>query len=189
MPLHRKLWEWFFIAEALAERDMLRPGRRGLGFGVGKEPLVALFASMGCEVVATDQSADLASAAGWADGLQYAGNLAALNDKGLCDTEEFGRLARFRIVDMRSIPADLTGFDFTWSSCSFEHLGSLEEGLRFVGEQMRCLRTGGVAVHTTEFNVGSNTDTVREGPTVLYRQRDLLELARRLRPQWRPHRD
>ena len=27
VPLHRKLWEWFFITEALAERDMLRPGR------------------------------------------------------------------------------------------------------------------------------------------------------------------
>jgi len=43
--LHRKMWEWLFICESLAERGMLRPGRRGLGFGVGREPLVALFAS------------------------------------------------------------------------------------------------------------------------------------------------
>ena len=34
--LHRKMWEWLFIAQALAERDMLRPGRVGLGFGVGR---------------------------------------------------------------------------------------------------------------------------------------------------------
>jgi len=162
---------------------MLRPGRRGLGFGVGKEPLVALFASMGCEVVATDQSSEEASAGGWTDGVQFAGNLADLNDKGLCGSEAFEQLATFRTVDMRSIPSDLVGFDFTWSSCAFEHLGSLEEGLRFVREQMRCLRPGGVAVHTTELNVSSDVDTVRDGPTVLYRRRDLAEVIRLLRRQ------
>ncbi len=45
--LHRKMWEWLFIAEALAERGMLAEGRRGLGFGVGQEPLVAAFAATG----------------------------------------------------------------------------------------------------------------------------------------------
>ena len=53
--LHRKMWEWLFIAEALRERGMLAAGRSGLGFGVGQEPLVALFAAAGCDVVATDQ--------------------------------------------------------------------------------------------------------------------------------------
>ena len=62
--LHRKMWEWLFIAEPLSERDMLRPGRIGLGFGVGKEPLAALFASSGCDVVATDQPAALAESSG-----------------------------------------------------------------------------------------------------------------------------
>ncbi|MGA2474666.1 MAG: hypothetical protein ABSG39_14435, partial [Acidimicrobiales bacterium] len=38
--LHRKMWEWLFIAEALRERGVLVPGCSGLGFGVGKEPLV-----------------------------------------------------------------------------------------------------------------------------------------------------
>jgi SAM-dependent methyltransferase len=183
VPLHRKLWEWFFITEALAERDMLRPGRRGLGFGVGREPLVALFASMGCEVLATDQSSEEATIGGWTDGVQYAGNLAGLNDKALCDHEAFERLATFRTVDMRSIPPDLGNFDFTWSSCAFEHLGDLEEGLRFVKNQMRCLRPGGVAVHTTELNVSSDGETIRDGPTVLYRRRDLQDLSRSLRKQ------
>src|SRR5262245_17988237 len=63
--LHRKDWEHAFIAQALAERGMLAPGRRGLGFGVGKEPLVALFASHGCEAVATDQAPDQARDEGW----------------------------------------------------------------------------------------------------------------------------
>jgi hypothetical protein len=41
--LHRKLWEWCYICQALSERDMLRPGRRGLGFAVGREPLTPDF--------------------------------------------------------------------------------------------------------------------------------------------------
>src|SRR5262249_20129644 len=28
---HRKLWEWCYIAQALWERGLLRPGKRGLG--------------------------------------------------------------------------------------------------------------------------------------------------------------
>ena len=43
------------------------------------------------------------------------------------------------------------------------------------------LKVGGVAVHTTEFNASSNEDTVSEGPTVLYRHRDMVELVERLR--------
>lgn len=37
--LHRKIWEWCFICQALDERDMLVSGRTGLGFAVGREPL------------------------------------------------------------------------------------------------------------------------------------------------------
>ena len=58
---------------------------------------------------------------------------------------------RFRAVDMNDIPPDLRGFDFTWSSCALEHLGTLRAGADFVVEQMTCLRPGGVAVHTTEY--------------------------------------
>ncbi|NNN20180.1 MAG: hypothetical protein HKL84_10080 [Acidimicrobiaceae bacterium] len=34
VPLHRKIWEWAFIASTLAGQHMLKPGIRGLGFGV-----------------------------------------------------------------------------------------------------------------------------------------------------------
>jgi hypothetical protein len=44
---HRKLWEYGFIAQALFERGLLRPGSCGLGFAVGQEPLVSLFAGFG----------------------------------------------------------------------------------------------------------------------------------------------
>src|SRR4249919_2372505 len=49
---HRKLWEWVYICQTLHERGKLAPGLRGVGFGVGKEPLAALFASRGVDIVA-----------------------------------------------------------------------------------------------------------------------------------------
>jgi SAM-dependent methyltransferase len=181
MIVHRKMWEWLFICEALSERGMLQPGRRGLGFGVGTEPLVSLFASCGCAITATDLAPDAAVAAGWTEtGQEYAFEVADLNQHGLCDPARFAELVTYRHVDMNSVPGDLTGFDFTWSSCAFEHLGSIGAGLEFVEAQMRCLRPGGVAVHTTEFNVTSDEDTITDGGTVLFRRRDIEELVTRL---------
>src|SRR5262249_38291312 len=136
--LHRKLWEFCYIAQALEERGMLGPGRRGLGFGVGREPLAELFASLGCEIVATDLDDEQARRAGWADTEQHASKLEALNERKICDPEIFRKLVAFRYVDMNAIPADLRGFDFTWSSCSFEHLGSIDRGMRFILKQMDC---------------------------------------------------
>jgi SAM-dependent methyltransferase len=180
--LHRKMWEWLYICQALSERGMLAPGRRGLGFGVGREPLVSLFAAAGCAVVATDLDPDRARESGWTDsGAEYAGGLAGLNEHGLCPPDEFGRLVTFRDVDMTDVPSDLRGFDFTWSSCAFEHLGSLGAGADFVVAQMACVVPGGVAVHTTECNVSTGDRTVTDGPTVLYRPRDLVDLVQRLR--------
>lgn len=180
--VHRKMWEWLYICEALHRAGMLVPGRRGLGFGVGREPLVALFARMGCDIVATDLHPDLARAAGWTDsGQEYSGGLVGLNDAGLCPGAEFERRVRFRHVDMNHLPGDLRDFDFTWSSCAFEHLGTLEAGAEFVVHQMDCVAPGGVAVHTTELNVSSDEQTVEAGATVLYRRRDILALVERLR--------
>jgi hypothetical protein len=106
--------------------------------------------------------------------------LAALNDGGLCDPERFAKLVRWRDVDMRNIPSDLRDADFCWSCCALEHLGSIEAGLRFIEHSVDCLRPGGVAVHTLEFNLDSNSATISEGGTVLFRRRDIEELVKRL---------
>lgn len=179
--VHRKLWEWCYIAQALEQGGALRPRGRGVGFGVGKEPLVALFASMGARITATDLDDELATAAGWRNNDEFAGKLEGLNERGICDPETFSRLTTYRSADMRNVAADLRGFDFSWSSCAFEHLGSIDAGLDFVLAQMRCVRPGGLSVHTTEFNVTSDDGTVDEGPTVLYRKRDIERLASELR--------
>jgi SAM-dependent methyltransferase len=173
---HRKPWEFYFIAQALSERDMLRPGRRGLGFGVGREPLTALFASYGCSIVATDQSPG--EGRRWQATGEHATGLSSLNDRDICPADRFVELVSFRIVDMNAIPDDLRDFDFVWSSCAFEHIGSLARGRRFVRRAMDCLRPGGVAVHTTEYAVNLRWFTIPVGRTVFFRERDIRAIQR-----------
>ena len=119
---------------------------------------------------------------GTVDGGGGASSRAALFRPGLLDAEAFDRLVFFRAVDMRRIPPDLMdgSFDFVWSACAMEHLGSLERGARFALDAMRCLRPGGVAVHTTEFNLDQSGGTLRRGETVLFQRRHLDALAGRL---------
>src|SRR5262249_3859553 len=90
--------------------------------------------------------------------------------------EDFNARVRFRVVDMNHLPRDLRGFDFAWSSCSIEHLGSLQAGIEFMLNMTRCLKTGGIAVHTTEYNCNSNEATLDRGGCVISRSPDLLGL-------------
>lgn len=178
---HRKQWEFFFICQALFEGSALERGRRGLCFGAGVEPLPALFASMGCDIVATDQSVEAAREGGWVGSNEYTVSLAALNRREICEALEFSARVSLRTVDMNAIPEDLAdSFDFCWSACCFEHLGSLGHGMRFVEESIRTLKIGGVAVHTTEFNLGSNDATYESRDLSIYRRRDIEELVDRL---------
>jgi hypothetical protein len=179
--LHRKAWEWCYITQALWERGAFGPGRRGLGFAVGREPLTSLYTSMGCTILATDLEAARADAQGWVEGNQHAAGVEQLNKPGLCSPELFEANARFRPVNMLEIPPDLTDFDFLWSSCALEHLGGLRQGADFVLNAMNCLRPGGIAVHTTEFNVDSDDRTIESGHDVIFRKRDFLQLANELR--------
>jgi hypothetical protein len=181
LRFHRKWWEWAAIAQALDERSMLRSGRRGCGFAVGREPLASQFAALGADIVATDLG-DAAASAEWSATGQHAAGAEALFWPGLIDRPAFEARVRFIPQDMRALDhAALGRFDFLWSSCSFEHLGGLEAGLRCVLDSMPLLNTGGVAVHTTELNLSSDDATVEAGDTVLYRPRDLATLERRLR--------
>lgn len=183
--LHRKLWEWAYLVRALDELGVLAPGHRGLGFGVGREGMVAFLAGRGCDVVATDLAPDAAEALLWTNAAQHAeGVLDGLSRPELCDPVDFAERVTWRPVDMRAVPADLAGgFDFCWSACAFEHLGSIEAGLQFVVDSLATLRPGGVAVHTTELNLASDTETIESGPTVLFRRSDLEALAERIEAQ------
>jgi hypothetical protein len=159
---------------------MLERGRKGLGFGVGKEPLPSLFAAYGCNITATDISPDTEQGQLWQ---KSNSNLSKLDDllfKKVCPPDEFHKNVSYRAVDMNSIPPDLRGFDFTWSSCAFEHLGSIQNGIDFILNQMECLKNGGWAVHTTEFNLSSNECTLEADDLVFFRRKDIERIVKTL---------
>ncbi len=177
---HCKLWEYSFILQALEERGALAAGKQGLGFGVGQEPLPSLFAKYGAAVVATDLDLDQATKQGWATSGQHMTSSTVLNKRKLVPDDVFTKLVTTRNVDMNRIPEDLRGFDFTWSTCALGHLGGLEQGLAFIENSLTTLKPGGVAVHTTEYNLSSDNETLVTTGTSVYRKHDIQELARRL---------
>jgi SAM-dependent methyltransferase len=175
---HRKQWEHVYIASQLRRAGRLKPGMSGISFGCGRERLVPAFANLGCKVLATDLHTEK-SRSGWINKGQHAAGLRAFEHllPSVCPKQRFYKNTDFLPVDMNDIPRRLrSSFDFVWSSCSLEHLGSLELGLEFVVNSAKCLRPGGFAVHTTEFVTTSNKWTVETGPSVYYRRRDLAGL-------------
>jgi hypothetical protein len=132
-------------------------------------------------ITATDAPAEIGVGDGWQSGNEFARALAAM-PHGNLDRAEFERLVEWRECDMNNIDHQLKGYDLCWSSCCFEHLGDLRKGMDFVINSVeKTLRVGGVAIHTTEFNLSSNEETVENGPTVLYRRKDIEQLIAELR--------
>jgi SAM-dependent methyltransferase len=179
---HRKVWEDCFVAQALWEAGMLTSRRRGLGFAVGREMLPAFFAAQGVEVLATDLAGDDERARQWHETGQHAAAADQVFWPHLIEREAFDERVSFRPADMAAIPPDLAdgSRDFVWSVCSFEHLGSIPAGLDFVLRAMDCLRPGGIAVHTTEFNLAAEGPTIEGGTTVLFQRRHIEQLGDRL---------
>ena len=178
---HRKFWEWVFILHHALRTGAVAPGRRALGFAVGSEPLPSAFAATGAAVTATDAPTEIGVGQGWRQGGEHASQLLDIHNPAIIDRDTFLDRVHFAECDMRAIPPDLTDFDFCWSACSFEHLGTIAAGLDFVLESVeKTLRPGGVACHTTELNLSSDTETVDSGATVLYRKSDILALIDRL---------
>lgn len=179
---NRKIWEWAFIAQVYHERIQL--DRMALGFGCGREFIPAWLASRGAYVIASDLSLD-AVTEDWTNTGQHASELDSLGWKGVCSEETLRNNVEFRAVDMNDIPEDLLQgeFDFVWSSSSLEHLGGLQAGADFLCKQMECLRPGGIAVHTTEFNFSSRDSTVDSHNLSLYRIDDLINIKRFLKSQ------
>ena len=176
---NRKLWEWAYIAEAVRAAGLMEPGRRAIGFGVGSEPMPAVFARHGVQVLATDQ--------GWATGQAWAPtnelmrtDLSGLSRPHIVDDNVLAELVGLREVDMNAVPDDLGDFDIAWSSCVIEHLGSPARGLEFVLESCRLLRPGGIAVHTTEFELTHQHETRDYGHCAVYRIDDLRAFLARL---------
>ena len=141
------------------------------------------FADHGVFVTVTDLEPTEAAAQGWIDTSQHTSSRDAAYHAHLVSREHFDRYVSLRYVDMNAIPSDLRDFDFCWSICALEHIGSIQKGLDFIENSLRTLRSGGVAVHTTEFNFLNDERTIDDWPTVLFQKQHFRLLAERLERQ------
>lgn len=179
----RKQWEFVYIINALELSGALKDGKSGIGFGCGREPLAGVFASKNCRVLATDLSVDEARDKGWVSTLQHADGMADLyhSSRYICAKSKFYEYVRFENMDMNNIANHTKGmYDFTWSACALEHLGSLQHGLDFIRNSLDCLKPGGVAVHTTEFNLSSDNETVENPSCSVYRKSDIISFIKEI---------
>ncbi len=177
---HRKLWEFAYVLQALWENDKIKAGRRGIGFGCGTEPIPSYLTSKGVEVTITDLPPNSEEYKKWHDTEQHTTNIKKSHHSGLVDSDTFERLAALRYVDMNDIPQDITGYDFCWSICALEHVGSIKKGLDFIENSLNTLVPGGVAVHTTEYNFANDDRTIDNWVTVLFQRKHFQEIHDRL---------
>lgn len=174
LMMDRKAWEYAYILRAISIYARV-DGGRGLGFGCGKEFIPAILAADGAAIVATDFVTDLESSHGW-----EARSIEDLFFGEHISRELFDQRVVFRHQDMTAINDNLRGFDFIWSTGALEHIGSHANGLRFIEEAMACLKPGGIAAHTTEFTISSDTVGQDHPELSFYCRKDIEELAMRL---------
>lgn len=177
---HRKLWEFAFVLQALFEFNLLGEGHKGFGFGCGQEPLPSYFASKGIEAIVTDLEPEKSAGLGWVETGQHTTSKDQAFYSDLVSREKFDQYCSHRYVDMNNVPVIDAQFDFCWSICSLEHLGSIKNGLDFIVNSLSVLKPGGIAVHTTEFNYLSEYKTIDNWPTVLFTKKDFLNLKSRV---------
>ena len=176
---HRKQWEFAFIIYHLDRLGLLSLGKKGLGFGVGTEPLPAIFASKGCSILATDAPIE-ANDQSWTLTNQHSTSIQQLCRPEIVDNQILYNYCSHQSLDMNRHDLIPCGYDFHWSSCVIEHLGSIQKGLSFIVDSCKKLEPGGVAVHTIEFNLSSNTDTLDQEGVCLFRRCDIDVLAKTL---------
>jgi hypothetical protein len=170
---HRAIWEPVWIVSLLATEGLITAGKRGIGFGVGQERIPALLASRGVTVLASDQP-----------GHDPAKMLEGMFDSRVIHREDFDQLVHYHPIDMLDLPGGIEGeFDFLWSASAVQQLGSLRRGMEFIERSLAALKPGGLAVHSMEFNIGSNEGTVETYNISAYRRRDIEALASRLQAE------
>jgi hypothetical protein len=178
-PANRKLWEWALILETARISNTLKEGKRALGFAVGQEPIPAILAKYGVSVLASDKHTEQSDA--WIHTKEHMNAVQDLLLPEVVDNEILVQKVNSVHIDMNHIPLDLGKFDFIWSSCAIEHLGSPEKGLEFVMKSIEMLEEGGVAIHTTELELTQKNVTADYGNCAIYRLEDLKDLEERVR--------
>lgn len=179
---HRKIWELCYVPQVLYENDALKENSKGIVFGCGQEPLPSLFANMEADITVTDLHPDHVVTKGWAESDQHAGTLEKVFYPNIIEKAKFEENVEHKFVDMNDIPKELNNkYNFCWSVCALEHLGSIEKGLQFVENSCDVLIDGGVAVHTTEYNYTNENDTLDDCYAVAFQDKHFHDLKERLK--------
>ena len=117
----------------------------------------------------------------WSVTAQHTKSLEQAFHSHLVDRKTFLEQTNLRFVDMNRIPEDLKDYNFCWSICALEHVGSIRQGLEFIENSLETLRPGGLAVHTTEFNFLNDEETIDNWGTVLFQRKHFLDVSNHLR--------
>jgi len=177
---HRKIWEFAFLLQSLFDADLLKQGGRALGFGCGEEPIASYLAARGLDVTVTDLDPERVAGLGWIETGQHTDSLEKVWYPDIVNRSTFDEKVSLRYVDMTDIPSDINGYDFCWSICALEHLGSIRKGLDFIKNSLSTVRVGGYSIHTTEYNFLSKDETIDNWPTVLFLRKHFELLAQEL---------
>lgn len=177
---HRKQWEFVWILAVLKKIGILSKGHTALGFGTGSEPIPSILAKYGVKVTASDAPEFLDTTQGWSETNQHSSSVQDLYKEGIVDRTVFEKNVSWRPIDMNSIPIDLIDYDVCWSACALEHLGSIKHGLDFIINSLETLKPGGFAIHTTEFNLSSNDQTLESTGLSFFRKKDIIELCKKV---------
>jgi hypothetical protein len=82
--------------------------------------------------------------------------------------------------DLSPMAAQRGSFDFMWSSCVVEHLGGYRLTDHFIIDSLQLLRPGGIAIHTTEFNIGDVVAPIETPGCTFFTKRWVERLARQI---------
>jgi len=147
--IHRKAWEWVHTLYGLSQLGMLSRDKRGLGVGVGWEPLSYFLANHVDHVVATDLYAVDDQ---WSTSGAREGDPVILEDPDKFAPYPYDKArVDFKRMDGRHLEFPDESFDFIWSCSSIEHFGGHPGAAEAMQEVERVLRPQGVAAVITEF--------------------------------------
>jgi SAM-dependent methyltransferase len=145
--IYRKGWEWTHCLYGLEKLGAITPDARGVGVGVGREPVIFYLADRIARVTATD----LYDNTEWsnANGREASKELVQLAKDGCPSSVDFNKI-RFESQDGTKLTYADNSFDFAWSLSSIEHFGGHKSAQRALAEMGRVIRPGGIVAVATE---------------------------------------
>lgn len=175
---HRKQWEFAYVAHQIKTKvlESNNTDLKAIVFGAGKERIVSYAAGLGVNVLASDYVDN--KTVNWGISNQLSRKKEDLYYDILLDKDTFDKNVTFENIDMRQINhLPQNTYDFVWSICSLEHVGSIDESIKFINNATNLLKPGGIAIHTTEFCIYKYSDVdLTRGGTVFFQYNDLSKI-------------